>query len=85
VLPALVSDWTSSSIAVRGLVVTYPQAPSDDFAGPIDLQLQRGVVPALPMQDQLDEAAFDAYHDLMQCRAQDPFARFRCRSQVRVY
>jgi hypothetical protein len=53
------------------------------LAGPIDLQLQHGVVPALPMQDHLNEAAFNAHDDLVQCGAQDPFARFcRC-SRVR--
>jgi len=31
------------------------------LAGPIDLQIQRRVVPTLPMQDHLDEAAFDAH------------------------
>ena len=35
------------------------------------------------MQDHLDEAAFDAHDDLVQCRAQDPLA-CRCRrSRVR--
>jgi len=53
------------------------------LAGPIDLQLQRGVVSALPMQDHLNDAAFDAHDDLVQCRAQNPFARFCRRSRVR--
>src|SRR4029077_10854700 len=53
------------------------------LAGPIYLQLQRGVVPALPVQDHLDEAAFDTYDDLVQCGAQDPLARFCRRSRVR--
>src|SRR6266436_4499625 len=53
------------------------------FAHPIHLQIQRGVVPALPMQDHLDEAAFDAHNDLVQCRAQDPLACRCCRSRVR--
>ena len=35
------------------------------------------------MQDHLDEAAFDAHNDLVQCRAQDPLARCCCRSRVR--
>src|ERR1700730_12747374 len=53
------------------------------LAGPVDLQIQRGVVPTLPMQDYLDEAPFDAHNDLVQCRAQDPLA-CRCgRSRVR--
>src|SRR6267142_2735000 len=53
------------------------------LAGPIHLQLQRGMVSALPMQDHLDEAAFDAYDDLVQCGAQDPLARCCRRSRVR--
>ena len=53
------------------------------LADPIDLQLQRGVVPGLPMQDHLNEAAFNAHDDLVQCGAQDPFARFCRRSRVR--
>src|SRR5204863_6050315 len=53
------------------------------LAGSIHLQLQRGVVSALPMQDHLNEAALDAHDDLVQCRAQDPLARCCCRSRVR--
>src|SRR5438094_7869219 len=53
------------------------------LAGPIYLQLQWGVVSALPMQDHLNEAAFDAYDDLVQCGAQDPLARCCRRSRVR--
>src|SRR4029077_17845525 len=41
------------------------------LAAPIHPQLQRGVVSALPMQDHLDEAAFDARDDLVQRCAQD--------------
>ena len=44
------------------------------LADPIHLQLQRGVVPALPMQDHLDEAILDARDNLVQSRAQDPLA-----------
>jgi len=53
------------------------------LAGPIHLQLERRVIPALPMQDHLNEAAFDAHHDLVQCGAQDPLACFRRRRWVR--
>ena len=53
------------------------------LAGPIDLQLQRGVVAALPVQNQLNEAAFDAHDDLVQCGAQDPFAGFCRHRRVR--
>ena len=53
------------------------------LAGPIHLQIQRGVVPTLPMQDHLDEAAFDAHNDLVQCHAQDPVAGRCCRSRMR--
>ena len=44
------------------------------LADPIHLQLQRGVVAALPMQDHLDEATFDAHDDL----AARPHARSSC-------
>jgi hypothetical protein len=40
-------------------------------------------VPALPMQDHLNEAAFDTHDNLVQCGAQDPLARFCRRSRVR--
>src|SRR5262249_26273395 len=53
------------------------------LANSIDLQLQRGVVSALPMQDHFNEAAFNAHDDLVQCGAQDPFARLCRRSRVR--
>ena len=53
------------------------------LASPIHLQLQRGVVSALPMQDHLDEATFDARDDLVQRCAQDPLARCCCRSRMR--
>ena len=53
------------------------------LAGPIYLQIQHGVVAALPMQDHLDEAAFDAHNDLVQCHAQDPVAGRCCRSRMR--
>jgi hypothetical protein len=53
------------------------------LAGPVDLQIQRGVVPTLPMQDHLDKAAFDAHNNLVQCRAQDPLAGRCCRSRMR--
>src|SRR5215813_9901269 len=53
------------------------------LADPIDLQLQRGVVPSLPMQDHLQEAAFDAHDNLVQWGAQDTLARFCSRSRVR--
>src|SRR5947209_10438472 len=53
------------------------------LAGSIHLQLERGVVSAVPMQDHLKEAALDAHDDLVQCRAQDPLARCCCRSRVR--
>src|SRR3984893_8085955 len=46
-------------------------------------RFQRGVAPTLPMQDHLDEAAFDARNDLVQCRAQDPLAGRCCRSRMR--
>src|SRR5215831_1735410 len=52
------------------------------LADPIHPQLQRGVVPALPMQNHLDEAAFDTHDDLVQCRTQDPLAYRCCRSRV---
>src|SRR5258708_7649498 len=50
------------------------------LADPIHLERQRGVVSALPMQDHLDEAAFDSHDDLVQCRAPDPLA---CRGPPR--
>src|SRR5258708_2974619 len=53
------------------------------LADPIHLERQRGVVSALPMQDHLDEAAFDSHDDLVQCRAQDPLACRGCRGGVR--
>jgi len=53
------------------------------LAGPIYLRIQHGVVAALPMQDHLDEAAFDAHNDLVQCHAQDPVAGRCCRSRMR--
>src|SRR5215471_10582399 len=53
------------------------------LANSIDLQLQRGVVSALPMQDHLNKAAFDTHDNLVQCGAQDPFARFYRRSRMR--
>jgi len=53
------------------------------LADPIHPQLQRSVVSALPMQDHLDEAAFDARDDLVQRCAQNPFARCCRRSWVR--
>jgi hypothetical protein len=45
------------------------------LAGPIHLQLQPGVVPALPMYHHLNEAAFDPHNDFLQRRTQDPLAR----------
>jgi hypothetical protein len=48
------------------------------LANPIHLQLQRGVVSALPMQDHLDKTVVDAHDNLVQYRPQDSFAR-RCR------
>ena len=53
------------------------------FAHPIHLQLQRGVVTTLPMQDHVDEATVDSHDDLVQRRAQDPLACRCCRSRVR--
>src|SRR5215471_18840113 len=56
---------------------------SPALAASSHLQLQRGVVSALPMQDHLDEATFDAHDDLVQCGAEDPFTGFCCRGRVR--
>jgi hypothetical protein len=53
------------------------------LASPIHLQLQRGAITAPPMQDHLDEAAFESHDDPMQGRAQDPLASRCCRRWVR--
>src|SRR5262245_47581460 len=47
------------------------------LANLIHLHLQRCVVPALPVEDHLEESTLEAHDDLVECRAQDPHA---CRS-----
>ena len=49
----------------------------------VSLYLQAGMIASLPMQDQLDEAAFKAHDDLVQGGPYDPLARCRCRSRMR--
>jgi hypothetical protein len=50
------------------------------LAGSVLLQLQLGMVTAVPMQDHLDMLGFDADDDLAQSRTHDPLAcRRRCR------
>ena len=49
----------------------------------IHLQLQRRVIAALPMQDHLDKPALNARDNLLQRRAQNPFACCRTRCRMR--
>src|SRR5438045_6324807 len=60
-----ISDKVSSGIVQRCLPTVF------------FFELQRSVVAALPMHDDLDMIAFDAHDDLVQCCTQDPLA---CRS-----
>src|SRR5271166_5800069 len=49
----------------------------------VPLYLQGGMIASLPMQDHLDEAAFDAHDDLAQGGTNNPLARCRCRRRMR--
>ena len=45
--------------------------------------MQYPMIASLPMQDHLDEAAFDAHDDLAQGGTNNPLARCRCRRRMR--
>src|SRR5215471_973138 len=47
------------------------------------LDLQRGVVSTLPMQDRIDDCAFPTHDDLVEHCTQDALARGNCRGRMR--
>ena len=47
------------------------------------LDLQCGVVSALPVQDRVDDCAFPAHDDFVERCTQDPLARRNCRGRMR--